>query len=732
MYLFKHFLVCLIAAMALTSCQPQPEAQWITADSPDADSVNTWISFRKDFNLSSVPRQAQARIAADSKYWLWVNGELAVFEGQLKRGPNPSDTYYDVVDLAPYLKKGKNDIALLLWYFGKDGFSHKSSGASGVIFSMDADGVKVVSDSTWLSVVNPAYGTAGNPLPNYRLPESNILYDANKELADWITADPASLGMQPSVMRGEWGAAPWNNLVERPIPMWRDYGVVNADNIEVVSTDSTRNYVVALPYNMQITPVVTVSDPKGGTLVNIETDHAYAGSAYNVRAEYITRPGEQTYESLGWMNGEHIVVRVPADSEVEVTGIAYRQTGYDTDLSDKFESDNEFINRFWNKALRTLYVNMRDTYFDCPDRERAQWWGDEVVLMGESFYTASPSIHGLMKKGIYELVDWQRPDSTLFAPIPAGNWNKELPAQMLASVGRYGFWNYYMNTGDSATIAHAYPAVRNYLGVWELDDNGLTVERSGEWSWGDWGKNIDLRLVLAGWHYMALEAAIDMARLTGNDADIPEYEATMAKIKDAYNACWNGKAYRHPEYDGDTDDRVQALAVIAGIAEPEKYDQIYNVLKTQEHASPYMDKYVMEALFQMGHGDYALQRFEKRFGPMVNDPNHTTLFEGWEEGGFGGGSTNHAWSGGALTVLSRYVFGLYPREPGFRTFAVEPSMTGFKHIAFEVPTLYGTIAETLDANEDGSVTLKLTVPDGTSARLPDGTVLQPGEHTVTL
>ena len=46
-----------------------------------------------------------ARIACDSKYWLWINGDLVVFEGQLKRGPTPSDTYFDEIDLSQKLKK---------------------------------------------------------------------------------------------------------------------------------------------------------------------------------------------------------------------------------------------------------------------------------------------------------------------------------------------------------------------------------------------------------------------------------------------------------------------------------------------------------------------------------------------------------------------------------------------------------------------------------------------------
>ncbi|MFP4367340.1 MAG: hypothetical protein ACOCU3_00265 [bacterium] len=52
---------------------------------------------------------------------------------------------------------------------------------------------------------------------------------------------------------------------------------------------------------------------------------------------------------------------------------------------------------------------------------------------------------------------------------------------------------------------------------------------------------------------------------------------------------------------------------------------------------------------------------------MVNHPEITTLWEGWGIGrsGYGGGSANHAWSGGGLTILSQYVAGIYPVEPAY-------------------------------------------------------------------
>ena len=426
-------LFLILPAMGVAAQVPQ----WISADDSFRNEENTWIEFQKNFSLKKKPAEAEVKIAADSKYWLWINDSIAVFEGSLKRGPNPSDGYYDVVDIAPFLKKGDNTIRCLLWYFGKPGFSHNSSGSSGFIF--DGSSIDVVSDSTWVSCRLPEYGTAGLPRTNFRLPESNIKYDAR--LAGKSVK-------KPSITLGEWGSAPWNSLAERPIPQWRNSGIKYVD--PEVSKDSTGNVVLTLklPYNMQLTPFIELSDPDGGTLIKLETDHVRGGSADCVRAEYVTKSGGQSYESLGWMNGDVLYISYPEDSSINILSVGYRETGYDADFEGKFACNDSLINQFWKKALRTLYVNMRDTYFDCPDRERAQWWGDVTILMGQSFYQLSPKANSLMRKAIHEFVDWQKPDGSLYAPIPSNNWTKELPAQSLAAIGPYGFANYYLHTGD--------------------------------------------------------------------------------------------------------------------------------------------------------------------------------------------------------------------------------------------------------------------------------------------
>ena len=102
-------------------------AQVLTLPSSEAVSPGMWLCYRMSLHLGDEPSDVELRIAADSKYWLWVNGELQVREGGLKRGPNPKDTYCDVLRGSQGLREGDNTVAVLVWYFGKDGFSHRNS-----------------------------------------------------------------------------------------------------------------------------------------------------------------------------------------------------------------------------------------------------------------------------------------------------------------------------------------------------------------------------------------------------------------------------------------------------------------------------------------------------------------------------------------------------------------------------------------------------------------------------
>lgn len=709
----KYFLPLLVAAGLAFAGEiwaqiPCPET--LSCAEAQAGQSNQWIAFRRDIQLTERPEKAVATIAADSKYWLWINGKLAVFEGSLKRGPNPDDSYFDEVDLAPYLQKGENQIALLLWYFGRQGFSHKDSGQAQLWF--DCPALNLSGSEGWLCRIHPAYGTAQCPPPNYRLPESSISFDAGKDIAGWQTAalKDDNTGFSPALsIESTLGA-----LYPRPIPQWKDFGIKKV-RFETRKGETCDTVIARLPHNMQMTPILQVRDETGGHRILIETDHANIGSTENLRAEYITRPGRQEYESLGWLNGLKLILTV--EHGATVTGLKYRETGYDTWAEGRFSSCDPFFNRFWEKGLRTIYVNARDTFFDCPERERAQWWGDVVLILNECFYTYSTSLHALIRKGLRELCDWQKPDGTLYAPIPTGNWKKELPVQSLAAVSRYGLWTYYMNTGDRETVEYCYPAVKRYLNCYTIGPDGLTEYRTAGWNWGDWGDQRDMHLLQTTWYCIALDGAIRMALLLGEEADAETWQERLEGVRKATNeVCWTGAGYRHPDYTGETDDRVQALAILGGIAEPDQYEALFEVFKKEEHASCFMEKYVMEALYEIGHGDYALERVRRRYDFMVNHPDYDTLFESWEVGvkDWRCGSVNHAWSGAPLAVLPQKMFGLVPLNAGWKRWTACPDPTIFDRCALSFPTVSGTVAMSL-RRKRGQITWKLTVPEGTTA-----------------
>lgn len=690
-------------------------AQVLTLPASEAVSPGMWLCYRMNVSLNDEPSDVELRIAADSKYWLWVNGELQVREGGLKRGPNPKDTYCDVLHGTYGLHKGDNIVAVLVWYFGKDGFSHRNSPTPGLVFRLSLNGRTLDTDDSWRVCKHPAYYLPEGEKPNYRLPESNIGFDARKDIQfQKIGYDDNGWSKARRVTLEEAG---WNCLVDRPIPQWKDFGLKT-----YTWTERQDNRILAyLPYNAQVTPYIKLKSAAGHR-IDIRTDDYRGGSATNVFAEYLTCEGTQEFECRGWMNGHYVIYTIPEDCEV--LELRYRETGYDTDFAGSFWCDDPFLTRLWTKSQRTLYITMRDTYMDCPDRERAQWWGDVVNELGEAFYALDEKAHLLTRKGICELMDWQRADSTIFAPVPAGNYKNELPMQMLASVGYYGFWTYYMGTGDKGLVEYVFPKVKKYIHVWKTDSNGLVIPRKGGWTWGDWGDNKDMELLFSLWYSIALNGYAHMARLIDEEKEACWADGVNCCLRKAFHQkYWMGTYYKSPDYKGLPDDRAQALAVVAGVLPKELYPTIRPFFRQQYHASPYMEKYVLQALCEMGYYQDAMNRMRLRYRAMVDSPL-TTLWEGWGIGhkGFGGGSYNHAWSGGPLTILSSYIAGIQVVKPGFKIFSVCPNLGNLNQVKVTVP-LSGdrSIQADLTKTPSGCM-LKLNVPNQTAAivQLPEG------------
>lgn len=89
-------------------------AKWIWLPS-QRSLPNTFVFFRKTFDLQEVPAQGRLLLTADSRYRLYVNGS------ELQFGPAPGDPRewdVDALDIATYLRSGENVIGAHVLYYG--------------------------------------------------------------------------------------------------------------------------------------------------------------------------------------------------------------------------------------------------------------------------------------------------------------------------------------------------------------------------------------------------------------------------------------------------------------------------------------------------------------------------------------------------------------------------------------------------------------------------------------
>ena len=684
------------------------KAKWIW-DKENLTEKNVWMCFSKKVSLEKKPETLVADISADSKYWLYINGETVVFEGNVKRGPQKSCGYYDSIDIAPYLKNGENTICALVWYWDNEtSYSYNSSGQGGFIFEAIGENINIISDDSWKVKRNPAYIDSALYPPNYRLPEYSIYFDARKSLGDWINESFDTSSWENATEYALGGKGVYGKLYPRGIPFLKDYGLKDYENSKeyenyTVNKFNGEKITVDIPYNAQLTPYLKIIAP-AGKKIRITTENTLIGA---VSSTYITTEGEQEFETLGWFNGEHITYKIPKD--VKIISLKYRETGYDSSFCGDFKCDDEFMNSLWQKSLRTLYVTMRDNFMDCPDRERAQWWGDVTSEMIMTMYSMDSNSYLLYQKGVEAMLSHIDDTKVLQTVVPISGDYFELPVQQLAGI--VGFYTYYEYTGDKAFLEKVYNASLDYLKLWEIGENNLVVHRGGSWDWPDWGNKADMTAIENAWVYYALSATEEMAQILEENDDIPFIKERKEIIKKGYSSLWTEDGFKSEDAK-EPDDRANALAVLSGLANDEQYATIKNVLTTTKNSSPYMEYYVLEALCKIGEYEVAYDRIKDRYNGMMCE-DYSTLWEFWDAWR---GTKNHAWSGGPLVIMSKHFAGITPLDSGYEKVKIEPQYALSNSMSCTVPSVKGLI--TLDyKNTDGDYIINLTLPQDMNAVL---------------
>lgn len=653
-------------------------ANWIWTESCAEDS---YVAFRKTFTLEQAVPTATAFISAADKYVLWVNGELVVLDGSLKRGPTPYDSYYDTVELTN-LKQGENTIALLVAFNGRSGDGSivpvlvdeegDEYTQAGLIFELDAGGTTICSDSSWKAARHTGYKnrvTAGADYPGYSqssmLAERNVYFDARDDLGDFMAEGYNDSEWEDATPVSKAGDLPFGDLYSAMIQPIRFQDIVDFSNsASYVGTPLTQDttLVLDLPGNIQFTPYFELEAPAGKKLTFYTDTYTDKQELPNFKDTYVTAEGTQRYENYPWRSGSKLIIE--AEAGVTFTRLGYRASGFNGEQVGSFTSSDPGLDQLWQESLNTLAICMRDTYMDCPERERGPYMGDASNEIDAALYSYDQGGLDLTKKAILACVAWTRTDGAIPSRAPSVK-PQEIPNQSL--IFMTSVYHYWLHSGDRETAEAYCNAFLNYLRLVEME-NGLPVYRDGSWTWDDWGDRIDTQLLQTGIYYYALNVTKSLA----DDLGITEGTEFLAERMDSMRENWRAVYYTEEGFKSPdskyVDDRANAMLALSGLVGEKDWPLITDVIMSTYQASPFIEKYVLEALCVMGRIDLALQRMRDRYAPMLND-EYDTL---WETFDGETGTVNHGWTAAPLYILSKYAAGIRPTQAGFEAYEIAP------------------------------------------------------------
>lgn len=214
---------------------PKWKGKWIWCSGEDAPK-NFYLYVRKVINLPGTIGKATARVCADSRYKLIVNGKL------VGRGPTrsfPEYQHYDEYDLSSILNTGNNIIAAIVHSFGENTFQYHLERASFLFdatIQIDGKTTNIVTDNTWKVLPSEAW-YSDIPRMDVQLGFQEI-YDMNKAPQGWTRLDYDDSQWQNAVPIGPVGTPPWK-MIPREIPYLPEYQIYPAEVLETGAADAS-------------------------------------------------------------------------------------------------------------------------------------------------------------------------------------------------------------------------------------------------------------------------------------------------------------------------------------------------------------------------------------------------------------------------------------------------------------------------------------------------------------
>ena len=788
---FKFLVVTLLFVFSNSNVFAQPnekinpklmaekwDAYWVTHPSAHLYDYGVF-HFRKNFHLDKLHEEFLIHVSADNRYRLFVNG-TPVCHGPA-RG-DFSQWFYETIDIAPYLKTGKNTLAAMVWNAGEHKPKAQISDKLAFILQGNSENEQIVNSGThWRVMKNHAF--------------SPILY---KDIDDRLFRQYYVAGPLDSVVAElypwGWESTTFNDtdwkqvrLLDQPS---RDHTyhhkwILHPRKIPLLASEYQRfkriprtnlkfdtNKFIQKPYGIKVpenTKAIILFD--NGVQTNGYPELAISGgkdSKINIRyAETFILPGlkKEHRDSLQAEligvndvfipNGQNNIVFRPLwtrsfrwlQLEIEtyenpliIEDLRFEYSAYPTKIKASFQSDDPMLSNIWDASIRTQKLSSQETFVSDLYWEQMQYIGDTKV-QGLT-YLLMTGDENLYKLALEQFDNSRIPDGLTQSRYP-GDLAQVIPLYSLVWVTMVH--DYWMYGKDPEYIKQFIPGIIAVLQWFDshLTENNLVPELP-YWNFIDWaympryeeiierGGRKELAVHSLFYSY-ALQQAVELFEWSGKSYHAEYYNQLIERINDGVKStCFDVEKGLY--YDSPIaklySQHANILAVLAGLDDQKTAKGIMTKVVSDKEllqVDMYFHFYLGRAINKVGLGNSYLKTIDpwKKFINL----GMTTFGEAVNEPR----SECHAWSTGPAFEFLSTVCGVESLAPGFKEIKIIPNLGNLNEINGKIAHPNGIIEVKLEKKKNGDLEGIVEIPEKTVGTFVyNGKVIKllPGQPTI--
>ena len=402
------------------------------------------------------------------------------------------------------------------------------------------------------------------------------------------------------------------------------------------------------------------------------------------------------------------------------------------DSAATFECSDARLNRVWELCKHSIKVTSFCGLYVDGDRERIP-------------YEADAYINQLSHYGVDH--EYETARRTLEHLIFQPTWPTEWALHFAPMA-----WADYEYTGQADFLARYYDELRTKLLLPLAREDGLISTTTGlmtpellarlhlnrpmgdivDWPPGsfteggtgerDGHEMLPINTVVNAFHYWNLELFGKIATVLDRPDDVAFFAQRSALVAASMRRTLFSRE-RGVFVDGEGSSHASlhsnCFSASFGLVPPGAAPGVLTFIRSRGMAcSVYGAQYLLESLYRLGDSRHALDlmtaEHDRGWLNMLRAGSTVTL-EAWDWRYKNNLDWNHAWGAAPANIIPRFVVGVRPAEPGFKTVQVAPQPAGLEHVAATVPTGRGPVRVVVD--RDGGKNQRLIVDSPAPVRL---------------